>query len=301
MNITERFIPSTDGAHRLFTKLYIPEGEIKGIFHIVHGMTEHIGRYHNFMSAIANSGYICFAFDNLGHGKTAKNDSELGYIAKKSGYNLLAQDVINAADVIRAEFGENLPYYLMGHSMGSFIVRLSSQISAPDKLIVMGTGGSNPLAPIGLAVLNVIKLFFGEKHISDFADSLAFGSYNKRFENDGKYGWLTRDESVRKKYGEDKFCTFRFTVSAMLDLVKLNFLVNKKSFLKKTPASLPILLLSGALDPVGDYGKGVEALYAELKALGANVSMHLYEDARHEILNDTTFDNVLVDILKFIE
>ena len=300
VTITERFIPSCDSVHSLFTKIYLPEGEIKGIFHIVHGMTEHVNRYDKFMNSIASNGFLCFAFDNLGHGKTANDDTELGFIAKKGGYYLLAQDVVNAANLIKKEFGENLPYYLMGHSMGSFIVRLASDISAPDKLIVMGTGGRNPLAPIGLVVLTLNKLIFGEKHVSNFADSLAFGSYNKRFEGDGKYGWLTRDEKVREIYANDKFCTFRFTVSAMLDLVKLNFLVNKKAFLKKTDKNLPILLVSGSLDPVGDYGKGINALYNELKGYGKNVSMHLYKDARHEILNDATFDTVFSDILNFI-
>lgn len=302
ITIKEKRIPSSDGKNSLYTKIYLPEGEIKGIFHIVHGMTEHIGRYHKFMEDIAKSGYLCFGYDNLGHGQTAKNDSDLGFISSKNGWRFLCSDVANAYRVIRREYGMELPYYLMGHSMGSFIVRIAAANNViPDKLIVMGTGGTNPAAKFAPAILKTIKLFKGERHISLLADKLAFGAYNKKFNENSKYAWLTKDEEIRKKYGADKFCTFKFTISAMLDLIELTNIANSEVTFIKTPQGTPVLLTSGIDDPVGDYGSGVRQVFNKYVKNGTKAYMHFYDNCRHEILNDDCYEDVLADILSFIE
>ena len=304
MEIKRMSVKSSDGIHFLAGVVYIPEGEIKGIYHIVHGMTEHIGRYDRIMRALAEKGYLTFGYDNLGHGYTARDKSELGYIAKKKGWDLLARDVKVFSDAVRAEYGEVKPYYLMGHSMGSFIVRLSAlKYAKPDKLIVMGTGGPNPAANAGLAVISITKLFKGDRHISKLIDKLAFGSYNKKFNNGEKVkgSWLTTDMETRKKYWADDFCTFKFTVSAMGDLIRLMKYSNLNSWFKNISSDLPILIVSGQDDPVGNYGKGIIQVSSKLARNGKNVKHILYEGARHEILNDFTYERVKEDIIKFIE
>lgn len=297
-------VPSTDGEHSLAGVVYLPDGEVQGLFHVVHGMTEHIARYDRFLTDMASKGFISFGYDNLGHGKTAKDDSELGYIAKKKGWELLARDVKAYSDAVRAEFGSaELPLCLMGHSMGSFIVRLAAQRSVrPDKLIVMGTGGANPAAGIGLALIEVIKLFRGDKHFSRLIDDIAFGSYNKRFGGgtpDDPSPWLTGDAEIRKAYYRDKYCTFKFSVSAMGDLIRLIKYTNCSAWYKGLPHDVPVLLVSGDQDPVGNYGSGVREVEAKLKKQGTPVCCKLYEGARHEILNDFTYQSVLEDILDF--
>ena len=230
MSYTKReyYVASSDTQHTLAGVVYEPCGEAKGYFHIVHGMTEHITRYDRIMSDLADAGYVCFGYDNLGHGKTVKDKSELGYIAKKKGYDLLCCDVKVFSDAVIAEYSEkygSLPYFLLGHSMGSFIVRLATERYAkPDKLIVMGTGGANPAAGAGIAMIEIIKLFRGDKHISKLIYDLAFGGYNNKFKNDenaSSQSWLSTDLEIRKKYMEDDYCTFKFTVSAMGDLMRL--------------------------------------------------------------------------------
>ncbi len=297
-------VGSSDGIHTLAGVVYIPDGEIKGIYHIVHGMTEHIGRYNRIMTEMCESGYLCIGYDNLGHGYTARNESELGYIADKRGWELLAKDVKVFSDEIRAQYGKELPYYLMGHSMGSFIVRLATErFVTPDKLIIMGTGGPNGAAGAGLAVIALIKLFKGGHHISKLVDDLAFGSYNKKFIAKGESStssWLTTDDTVRKKYWDDPFCSFKFSVSAMGDLIRLMKYSNRGKWFKAIDASLPILLLSGEEDPVGNYGKGVIYVGEKLKKNGKRAEYILYKNARHEILNDFTYDEVKADILKFL-
>ena len=308
MSIEKRefFAPSSDGVHTLAGVVYLPAGEVRGFFQIVHGMTEHIGRYERVMSELTEAGWLCFGYDNLGHGHTAREDCELGFIASKNGYDLLAKDVKVFSDAIFAEFdrGEK-PYCLMGHSMGSFIVRLAAErYVKPNRLIVMGTSGANPAAGAGLALIALIKAFRGEKHVSNLIESIAFGSYNKRFGGGTKEDpkpWLTTDEEVRRRYYADPFCTFRFTVSAMGDLIRLIKLTNRAAWYHSLPERMPILLISGREDPVGNYGKGVEEVCSLLRAQGIETECVLYEGARHEILNDFTYEEVQKQLLDFCE
>lgn len=298
--IKELQVQSTDNIHTLIGKIYIPEGEIKGLFHIIHGMTEHMDRYDNFMAYIAENGYVCFGYDNLGHGKTARDDSELGFFAHKDGWKYLVRDVFAFENAVKAIFPDK-KLYLFGHSMGSFIARLAAESFGEiyEKVIFCGTAGKNPLAAAGLLLTNLLKLK-GEKHISNTVQNMAFGSYNKGFEGISNYDWLSTDRQVIEKYSVDKYCTFKFSVSAMHDLIKLIDLCNKKDWFRDIRKDLPILLIAGNNDPVGNYGKGVKEVYNKLISRGADAEIKLYEGFRHEIHNDYCFEEVMTDILNFI-
>jgi alpha-beta hydrolase superfamily lysophospholipase len=298
-------VRSSNGKNDLAGVVFLPDGEARGILHIVHGMVEHIGRYKRFMEDMANLGYVCVGYDNLGHGNTARDASEFGYIAKKRGWELLLRDVRLFSDAVREKYGRELPYYLMGHSMGSFIVRCASAgYVDPDKLIIMGTGGPNPAADPGLALIAVIKAIYGEKHISKFVNSIAFSTYNERFGGGTKEDpspWLSTLESTRQGHYNDRFCTFKFTVSAMGDLIRLIKYSNQGAWFKKLPTSLPVLLVAGAEDPVGSYGDGVRKVHDKLIATGHSSECIIYPDVRHEILNDTSYEDVKSDIIRFLE
>ena len=296
---------SSDGAHTLSGRVYLPTGRPRGFFQVVHGMTEHIARYDIFMRALAAAGYLVFGYDHLGHGDTA-GAGEHGFIASRDGDKLLVADVTAFSSAVFSAFGrQDEPYILMGHSMGSFVVRCAVANGVyPDRLIVMGTGGKNPLAGVGLALIALIRAVRGERHISSFVDSIAFGSYNKRFGGgsaEDPKPWLTNDESVRAAYYADPYCSFCFTVSAMGDLVRLIREANRSSAYRATPQDLPILLVSGEEDPVGNYGDGVREVAEAYQKAGGRVTLRLYSKARHEILNDVTYDRVLTDILAFCE
>lgn len=300
-------VPSSDGIHTLAGWVYLPKDtEPRGFFHIVHGMTEHIGRYDKILSDLAKRGWISFGYDNLGHGRTAREKNELGFIAEKRGWELLAKDVRAYSDAVRSTFGsKELPYCLMGHSMGSFIVRLAAErFVAPDRLIIMGTGGSNPIAGLGILLTKLIGVFRGKHHVSPLVLKLSFGNYNGRGtaeETEIPGYWLTRDVETRKKYNADPFCSFKFSVSAMGDLIRLLKEVNRTAWFQRISADLPILLISGEEDPVGDYGKGIRQVESRLQTNGKNVTCKLYPEARHEILNDFIYDEVFGDILSFVE
>ena len=294
-------VPSSDGLHMLKGVTYIPQGEIKGIFHLVHGMREYIGRYEHFLPFFAENGFVCVGYDHLGHGNTA-NEGELGFIAQKGGYKYLVEDVYRFAEHIKSEFPD-LPYILMGHSMGSFIVRLAATRyrGIADKLIICGTAGSNPVASVGIALARILAKIKGSRAYSPLIESMAFGNYNKYFEGDTPYEWLTKDKEVIAKYQADKFCNYHFTISALADLITLTYKCNLNTWYIDMPKKLPILLVSGADDPVGNYGKGVREVYNKLKKSGAeDVTIHLYENCRHEIHNDSCKEESRNDILEFI-
>ena len=297
----EKKIKSSDQKNTLSGVVYVPSGDIRGIFHLVHGMTEYIGRYEPLFESLAGEGYLCCGFDNLGHGNTA-NEQDLGFIASKNGWSYMVDDVKLFADSIKSDY-PNMPYILMGHSMGSFITRVAvaRYSDLADKYICCGTAGANPVAGVGLLLCKTIKLFRGERAVSPFLENIAFGSYNKRFDGDTKYEWLTKDREIIDKYSKDKFCTFHFTVSALHDLIKLIKVCNSKKCFNDTKSDLPILLIAGDMDPVGNYGKGIKEVCNKFKTGGKeNTTMILYENCRHEIHNDTCKEQMIKDISEFI-
>ena len=301
MTKIQKEIPSADGIHTLRGFVYLPE-KPKGIVQIVHGMAEHIGRYDAFMSYLAENGWIVCGHDHLGHGKTAENNEELGFFAKKNGDFLLCEDTFAFGNTVKEDY-PSLPFILLGHSMGSFIVRQTVRLhpDSCDALIIMGTGGKNPLSAIGFCISSLIRIIFGEKHISKFVNHIAFSSYNKRTNSEKEYAWLSRNEKEVEKHDKDPFCSFPFTVSAMCDLIRLQSLVNQKTWYANIRKDLPILLVSGAEDPVGNYGKGVEEVYSAFITEGiTDVVRKIYPDMRHEILNEIEKETVYKDVLSFI-
>lgn len=302
IRVINKEVLSSDRTHMLKGKIYLPEGAPRGLFHVVHGMTEYIGRYDDFMQTMAGEGYIVFGYDHLGHGMTAVDKSELGFFAHDDGWEKLIDDVFIFGNSIRKAMGGDLPFILMGHSMGSFIVRLcAAKYEHHDKLIVMGTGGPNPAAGTGVKVAGIIKKLKGERSVSKVIYKMAFGTYNKRFEEENdRLSWLSTQREYRDKYRGDPYCSFYFTVSAMQDLIRLNKECNEKEWFEHIDKQKPILLVSGSEDPVGDYGEGVKKVYDNLAAAGADVRIKLYSGYRHEILNDSSHDEVIADISAFL-
>jgi alpha-beta hydrolase superfamily lysophospholipase len=188
--------------------------------------------------------------------------------------------------------------------MGSFLARLYTVVfpETVDGLIIHGTGGPNPLAPVGKLIASVIKKLYGPRHKSKLITKMACGSYNKKFpKEEGRHAWLTRD--LRRVAGRDTdiFQNFGFTVSAYIDLFDMLIKCNKKEWFSAYPKDMPTLVISGDMDPVGNYGKGPRYVYKQLMISGAeNVTLKTYEGARHELFNETNADEVFEDILAWL-
>ncbi len=302
-NIFTKEVMSSDGVNTLYGKVYVPAGEIKALFQVVHGMAEHIERYDEFMGFMAENGYVVFAHDHVGHGKTGAAAGELGYIADDGGYKTLIEDVRVFAEAVKADF-PGKKHILMGHSMGSFVVRNYAAKYGEELagLVPMGTGGPNPAAKIGITLAKEIKKKYGAHHVSELVHNLVFGSYNARTEKVNTFDWLSVDKENIVKYEADELCGFPFTVSAMQDLITLTYLCNAKETALATPEELPVLMVAGMEDPVGAYGKGVKQAGNMLCKAGVkDVKIKLYKGYRHEILNEACRGRVMADILAFAE
>ena len=298
-------IPSTDGINELNVVIWKPEGEAKEVLQIVHGMVEYIERYSDFAEYLTTRGFIVVGHDHLGHGYTVKDDSDLGYIAKKHGSDILVNDIYEVTKYIKEQY-PSLPNHIMGHSMGSFLLRkyLTLYSNEVRSAIIMGTGFM-PITLAGSAKVMAffIKLFKGDRHRSGTLTKLSLGSYNKGFEEDGSgFNWLTRDKEIVKIHDKDKLAMFMFTVNgynALFDT--LTHLARWKDF-DNVRRDLPILITSGSDDPVGDKGKGPKLVYDEFKKRGMQkVELVIYPGARHEIINELERETTYKDIAEFLE
>lgn len=298
-------VPSTDGQSELAYYAYAPaEAVPRAVIQICHGMREYVRRYERFAQDMCALGFAVCGHDHLGHGETAKSEDELGFIAAKHGAERLVDDLYEVTKRIHSDF-EGLPVILLGHSMGSFVGRalVAKYKDAVDGFIISGTGGPESPTALGKMVASTVALFRGKRYRSKLIHGMAMGGYTKKMgEGAPRSSWLTRDGEIVKKYDNDPFCKNIFTVRGFYDLFDLLGGVSKKSWAGKLRRDLPILMISGDADPVGNYGRGVKVVYDRLCGAGlTDVTLKLYADARHELLNEINRDEVIEDILAWLD
>ncbi len=296
---------SCDGIHKIHGVMWRPQNrEVIGFVQIIHGMTEYVDRYDNFARFLCDHGYAVAGEDHLGHGKTARTAEEYGIFAEKNGAAYVIGDNYRLKKHAEREFA-GVPYFILGHSMGSFIARnmMSKYSDEIDGAIIMGTG-SQPaiMTAFGKGLSTVMALFKGWRYRSALITKIAFGRYNEKFaEDNSPYAWLTKDKEIVKAYAAREDCTFTFTLAGYRDLFTLISMACRRELMRRVRRDLPVLIVSGAMDPVGNYGRGVKATYERYREAGLeDVTMKLYENDRHEILNETDRAVVYVDILNWL-
>lgn len=293
---------SKTGVCQIYSQSWVPQGEVRAVVQIHHGMAETSDRYEAFAKYLCGKGFAVFIHDMANHGKSNQNREDTGYFGEKDGWLALVEDMKCTYDIAKKEFPK-VPYFVFGHSMGSFVTRcfLAKYASLVDGAIICGTSGKNPLGSISIALSDMIAKFKGSKYKSKLLDTAGFGSYNKRFEGRTKFDWLTRDNKIVDEYINDEMCGFMFSAKGFGDLSKLLVNANSSIWYEKMPKELPICLISGEMDPVGNYGKGITEIYQKLKSTGHNVTMKLYAGCRHEILNETVNDSVFEDVANYFD
>ena len=304
MSIQKRVMeyPSCDKRSTVHAELYLPEGAPRAVVQMAHGMMDHIGRYEEFGRFLAENGIAFVGNDHLGHGATSEPE-DYGFFASRNGTDFVIGDMHRLTELVKEEFADT-PIILLGHSMGSFLSRLYAVRYPHDisGLIIHGTGGKNPLLPFGLLLVKLLKLLRGERYRSPFIHSMADGGYNKKFDPaEGEWAWLTRDVSRVSGRTNDERTHFNFTVSGYGDLFSMLGKCNSGKWYKAFPKELPTLVVSGADDPVGNFGKGVREVHSGLVKAGAKkAELKLYEGARHELFNEINSDEVFYDLLAWI-
>jgi len=282
-----------------------PDGEIKGIVQIIHGIAEHMDRYDSFMSFLAENGYIAVGDDHLGHGQSIVCEEDKGFFAEENGWWYAVRDEEKLRAIMQKKY-PTLPIIGFGHSMGSFLLRTHIILYPMGFTIavISGTGNqSKALVKAGLTMGNLVVDLKGPHHYSKLLNNMAFGSYNKIYsEVKTEFDWLSRDETVVKKYIDDPLCGFIASCSLFRDMMDGIDYITEKENLGKMDKSKPVYFMSGAMDPVGECGKGVQLAYDSFKEAGmSDVSIKLYPDGRHEMLNELNSTEVYIDILTWIE
>lgn len=300
---SEVYYSSSDGKSNIHACIWQPEGEVRAVLQIIHGMAEYAERYHRFAAEMAEKGILVCAEDHLGHGKSVSSENEFGYFAEERGCECVLKDIRTLTERMKHRF-EGKPCFILGHSMGSFFARRYVALYGEELAgaVIMGTGFKGALVTgTGKFVCSLIALFKGWHHRSPFVNRLAFGAYNRRFGGRTQFDWLSFKESNVDAYISDPLCGIPFTLNGFYGLFDALGKACSEKTVAATPKSLPILLVSGGDDPVGDYGKGVKKLHKKYFSHGLDVQMKLYDGCRHEILNDVCECEVVSDILAFIE
>ncbi len=301
--VREHRFPSSNGTDTVYAKIYAPTGTPRGVVQISHGMAEHIGRYDEFMRYLSTNGYVACGNDHIGHGRTAKTRGDLGYMAPKNGFDYLVTDLHLFTIYMRGKYPD-LPYFLLGHSMGSFAARLYIARYGHELTgaVLSGTGAGMAVLPAAAAVKKLAGGRGGKKPCKAL-DRLAFGSYNNAIRKPKTpFDWLSRDAASVAAYITDPYCGFVFSASAFGDLFTGLYRANKREWFSSVPKDLPLLLVSGDQDPVGDYGRGVRRVRDGLQTAGVkDVQLKLYPGGRHEMLNELNRAQVYQDILGFLQ
>ena len=297
--------PSSTGKNTIHARVCKPDGQPRGIVQIAHGIAEYIDRYDPFMSFLADHGFIAVGNDHLGHGKSIARPEEQGIFAEEDGWNYVLKDMDQLHDRMHAEYPD-LPYIFFGHSMGSFLTRnyIILHPEKPDLAIICGTGQqAAPIVWAGYTMANALVKSKGPHGDGTQLNNIAFGSYTKGYDDvRTPFDWLNRDPEQVDKYINDPLCGFVAKVSLFRDMMGGIRFISRQENINKMNKEMPVLFIAGGADPVGENGKGVEKAYkAFCKAGLKDVTMKIYPGARHEILNEINREEVMNDVLAWIE
>ncbi|MBR1797522.1 MAG: alpha/beta hydrolase [Clostridiales bacterium] len=291
------------------TDVKTEDGRSKGVIQICHGMADYFGRYEEMVGYLNRAGFDVCGMDMMGHGQTyglnKGNDMPLGYFGdSKDSAMCILKDEMTLHGKAKERFGEDVPYILYGHSMGSFVARnlyITPEYSREfDAFIFASTMGPNPAAGAGLFLSKLMKVFGLKRKPGKMIDKIAFGTYNKRIDNPKtNYDWVTSDEKEVEKYCKDELAGFLFTNKGFTDLFTLVTRMQKKDAYDAIDPGKPALLTYGEDDPVAGYGEGAHQVCEILRAKGVKVTEKNYGHFRHEIQNESVREQYFNDIIEF--
>jgi alpha-beta hydrolase superfamily lysophospholipase len=288
-----------------FVRAWLPAGATpRACVQIVHGMAEHGGRYARFATALNHAGYAVYAHDLPGHGRTARAPDELGHFADEHGWRLALQSIHTVQVEMRARH-PGLPLVLFGHSMGAllsqdYIVHHGRETAAC--VLSATTGEIGLVRLVGMALMNAEIALGGPRHRSVVAERLSFKAFNNRFKpTRTAFDWLSRDPAEVDAYVNDPRCGFRASSSLWADLLAYGGRLREPARLARIPKTLPVLIIAGTEDPATQGAKGPTLLErAYFQAGLKDVTLKLYDGARHELLNETCRDQVTRDVIDWL-
>ena len=288
---------------RLFVRQWLPPQPV-AVVQVVHGMAEHSGRYGRFASFLNEQGIAVYAHDHRGHGYTAGSPERIGFFAPECGWELVVQDIrLLHQEIARRHPG--LPVVLFGHSMGSFLSREFASRWGEDLAGLVLSGTATPPKTMllgGLALARLQMALRGKRARSRLLDRLTFGRYNASVKHHRTgYDWISRDDAQVDDYAHCPWCGGVFTTAFFRDLFTGLLRLHGAEHLAGLPAALPVLLIAGDNDPVGNRGRDVRDLFFCYRSIGLrDVQMRLFEGARHSLLHETNADEVQQVVLAWL-
>ncbi|WP_452231059.1 MULTISPECIES: alpha/beta fold hydrolase [unclassified Lacinutrix] len=305
MHYNTHILQATDGESICYYKWEAnPNTPFKGMVQIAHGLGEHAGRYDAMAHLLQDEGYSVYANDHRAHGKTAEIKRLFGYYDGNEYFDDCIEDMHVLSNLMKAE-NPKTKFILFGHSMGSLFSRkyVTKYAEELDALILSGTASFiKGLGNIGLLTATTVTAFRGRARGNEVLKSFFFGEFNKKFKpNRTKFDWLSRDEKQVDLFAVDPYRVEDFSLGVFLDIIKNSKKLNKSDAFKATPKDLPVLIFSGDKDPVGEMGKGVKRVVKEYERRGMeDLTFNLYEDGRHEMLNETNAETVKQEVLDWL-
>jgi len=296
---SEFTFPSSDGEHQCHACLWLPdEGAPRGVVQIVHGICEYAARYAPFAEFLADHGFVVTGNDHLGHGKTANGPQEYGYF---DNWGHLVKDVRTLRQTVGKQF-PGVPYFLLGHSMGSFVAR-TYLIGYPGSLSGCILSGTGQEAAATVALGKWLTGLGDPRKVNKLFYSMSIGAYNKKFKpNRTSADWISRDEKTVDTYLQDPLCSFQTTAGMNHAMMMGLQFVAKPENLARMDKDMPVYFMSGDQDPVGAQGRGVRKVEGLFRQAGMkNVTVKLYPGGRHEMLNEINRDEVFADTLAWLE
>lgn len=279
--------------HSIYAK---PASQPIAHIHLLHGMAEHIGRYKEFIHYLVENGYAVSGHDHRGHGQTAQLNGKLGSFGVGVRFDRIVDDAHEVATYYMNKL-QAPRFILFGHSMGSFIARRYAQLfgNELDILICSGTASDSGVSRLAGQALAKLKGQITNFEKQDYLiNKLVFGTFkNSVASPDTPFDWLSKRRETVEEYINDPLCGFVPSTGFFLELFNGISTIHKREQIRQTPANLPILLLSGLQDPVGEQGKGIWRVARQLENEGLkNVTVMLYEGGRHEMLQEVNREEV---------
>ncbi len=303
-NKSQGFFKSSDNTDNIAYYIYKPDTEPKAVVQLVHGMREYIERYEEFISFLCKNGILVCGHDHLGHGNSVVTDEYLGYFSRKKGWQYLIKDTVRLTRIVQNEYPA-IPYFIMGHSMGSLVTRavISKCSYMYDGAVLLGVINAKPSADAAYICMKTLCKLKGEFYRAQEVDKLLHLAGNSRIENPpSSYAWVSRDNIEAEAYLNDPKCSFTFTASAYADLIMLMMYVSGKKWAESVDDFFPLLICGGGDDSVGSWGQDALDLFSSLEKAGCEqVEMKIYDEARHEILHETNRDEVFADLLAWLD
>jgi alpha-beta hydrolase superfamily lysophospholipase len=301
-------VQSTEFQHRVagglhaLVRCWRPDAPARGVVQIIHGMAEHSARYERLGAALAARGFAAYAHDLPGHGP---HGDPRGHFADRRGWRVAISSIRDVQRIAQRE-QPGKPFYMLGHSMGSFLLQhfvADSGNTLAGAVFSATTGDFGALRRVGLGLVQLEAALYGRRHPSTVGEALSFKAFNRAFAPARTpFDWLSRDPAEVDKYAADAHCGFRCSTGLWIDLLDAGGKITQANRLRRVPKTLPVLMIAGADDPVSKGQLGPRALERHYQQVGLrDITVRIYPGARHELFNDTCRDEVTADLLAWLE